>query len=300
MTQTVLLIRSPSEQTPDPYHEALEAAGNEATSIPILATQLVNIESLASKILAGPLGKDAAASVNGVIMTSGRSVEAWKAAISTIIAQDTEGAADWCTTPFYVVGDKTASELKSLPSSPFLPHVDFIRGAQEAGTAAKLAEFIIHDKDRSLGTLLYLTGDKNRDTLSKTLDEHGIGWESICVYETTEDLEFPKRLDEFISQTYGKATSAIRIVFFAPSAATYAVPHLTKHFILPTISPTNLSEGRASAIVPERMTALLYTIGPTTRDFLQGDMGLRVTGTAAKPNPESLTKVLSATKDPQS
>lgn len=209
MAQTVLLIRSPSEQDDDPYHSALEPAGFQPTSIPILATQLVNVESLASKISSGPSGTDAATSVNGVIMTSGRSVEAWKAAISILDAQST--LADWATTPFYVVGEKTATELKSLSSSPFLPHPTFIRGAQETGTAAKLAQFIADDKERSPGTLLYLTGDKNRDTLTKTLDESGIVWEGIRVYETKEDLAFQERLDEFIIHI---AQSAYATVLF--------------------------------------------------------------------------------------
>lgn len=94
------------------------------------------------------------------------------------------------------------------------------------------------------------------------------------------------------------AASPIHIVFFAPSAVTYALPHLMKHLDLPTISPTNLQESPlepASTKIP----ASIYAIGPTTRDFLQGDMGLQVIGTAVKPNPESLTAVMSASKDPQ-
>jgi hypothetical protein len=69
-----------------------------------------------------------------------------------------------------------------------------IRG-QESGSAANLATFILSDMHGRSGTkLLYLTGDKNRDTISMMLSGENITLEPLQVYRTQESSSFAGRL----------------------------------------------------------------------------------------------------------
>ncbi|KAI5983290.1 hypothetical protein EDD15DRAFT_2316713 [Pisolithus albus] len=54
-----------------------------------------------------------------------------------------------------------------------------VRGRSEAGSAEKLARFILEDVPESK-KMLYLTGDKNRDTMPKILNQRGVGLEELC------------------------------------------------------------------------------------------------------------------------
>ena len=104
-------------------------------------------------------------------------------------------AQNWSQTPFYTVGPASASLLASLaggsgsqpsPARASLCPCD-IRGA-ESGNAEQLARFILRDLDQAEPqTLLYLTGDKNRDTLSSIIqgEEGGLATlKSEQVYAT--------------------------------------------------------------------------------------------------------------------
>lgn len=99
----------------------------------------------------------------------------------------TRPPADWAKVPFYVVGDATARVLadirETVGSYPYAPRD--IRGAADSGTSEKLARFILRDlRDAAGKTLLYLTGDKNRDTLPSVLDGGGVRLDSLQVYAT--------------------------------------------------------------------------------------------------------------------
>lgn len=109
-------------------------------------------------------------------------------------------SADWGQVPFYVVGSATASAASSIrtkfPSSTLTP-VD-IRGGAESGSAERLADFILKDLPSSNSdkkTLLYLTGDKNLDTLPQKLSSANIALDSIEVYRTGGSSSFQADLD---------------------------------------------------------------------------------------------------------
>lgn len=120
----------------------------------------------------------------------------------------TAAAPSWATTPFYAVGPSTAFALSSIssshPSPTTIAHLcpTDIRGAYESGTAEKLAHFILHDipesKRQHGKRLLYLTGDKNRETLPEILREGGLGLGSCKVYETRGSSRFEKELGEVV------------------------------------------------------------------------------------------------------
>ena len=112
-------------------------------------------------------------------------------------------AAGWSEIPFYVVGEATASALIDV----FDDYVNLgltafdARGAL-SGNATALASFILDETDQP-SRLLYLTGDKNRDTLTNILQEGGISVEPLQTYKTEGSPSFAEDLSTVI-QTSSK------------------------------------------------------------------------------------------------
>ena len=100
----------------------------------------------------------------------------------------------WSAIPFYVVGEATARALLAIRDldgrcADYAPTQGNVRGAGEAGTSEKLAHSIVDDlarapRDSARTQLLYLTGDKNRDTLPRILADAGVRAVPLQVYET--------------------------------------------------------------------------------------------------------------------
>lgn len=112
--------------------------------------------------------------------------------------------ANWETIPFYVVGEATAAALKNLAASlPSYLLPSEVLGA-ESGTSEKLAHLILEHceqtqdvakiKKKRKAKLLYLTGDKNRDTLAKILVDGNIELDSVQVYKTHNSPTFEASL----------------------------------------------------------------------------------------------------------
>jgi uroporphyrinogen-III synthase len=105
---------------------------------------------------------------------------------------------DWSKTVFYGVGTATTTALHkiatSYPNSSLAP--TDVRGGVETGSAEKLAHFVLKDLNIEKGTtrLLYLTGDKNRDTLPSILIEQGVVLETLQVYKTRGSRTFRRDL----------------------------------------------------------------------------------------------------------
>ena len=110
----------------------------------------------------------------------------------------------WSDTPFYVVGQSTASALHAIHAtphaSPYCPRD--IRGSTESGTGDKLAHFIVNDLSAapspSSKKLLYLTGDKTKGTLPAIAAAAGFEVESLQVYATQGSTRFEDDLSTFL------------------------------------------------------------------------------------------------------
>ncbi|KAH8093076.1 tetrapyrrole biosynthesis uroporphyrinogen III synthase [Cristinia sonorae] len=288
-SSTVLLLRAPSQDI-DKYEAEFTSNGYHPISIPVLETVLLNLPPLLQIVQAGPVERK----IHGVIVTSARACEAWRCVLEQIIAGEHSPSrdADWSTTPFYVVGEATASSLSDLPPHPRLtPRI--IRGASEGGTSEKLAHFILKDLDlegRSRDhddvgkpTLLYLTGDKNRDTLPGILSEGGVELESLQVYGTVGSSRFGRDLEEGLRGA-PLDTKKWWVVYFAPSAAAFVTPFLKNHFSLPTLDDPHQEQANTNAH--------LAAIGPTTANFLRDTLKLAVNVTSPKPTPEALNAAI--------
>lgn len=282
----ILLLREPAEGTLDRYETAFSIAGYHPISIPVLETLHTNIPRLRDIIQQGPK----ALGYNGVIITSKRSCDAWRDALQLLSDSapddDTRAIGGWCEIPFYVVGQATALALTSVFGAYLhlgLTSLD-VRG-QSSGNAATLASFILEDPDSPL-MLLYLTGDKNQESLPHILQRGGISLEPLQTYKTQGSTSFAKNLSTAI-QTSLQGQSYWWIVFFAPSAAAFVSPILRNYFELRT------SQSPLSA-TSELLQARVAAIGPTTHSFLHHEVHLEVDATAQKPSPKDIVASVTA------
>jgi len=277
--RVVLLVKEPKKsdsdsssasEDGDPYGIALREAGYEAIYLPVLAHRLTNIPELRRIIESG-----ASSHYSGLVFTSQRAVEAWKEAWTGVADPESLNDPGCTTLPFYTVGPATAAALQRLPGHA-VPSLHLILGAQEAGNAIALADFVsarhrqwLPEASSSLvRPLLYLVGDKTKDTLSNQLGKASIPLEELQVYET-----YPSpQLEQDIQRICHASRPAFDwIVLFSPSGAKLVLPHFSKESL------------------PK-----LAAIGPTTRDYLVHTARVSCDAMADAPNPASLVKALQA------
>ncbi|KAF9074459.1 tetrapyrrole biosynthesis, uroporphyrinogen III synthase [Rhodocollybia butyracea] len=269
MKLNCIFLRALDASSPDKYEAAFDALGPgcKGVCVPVLETILLNIDKLKEVITRKP-------TVDAVIMTSARSCEAWKTAFTQSAHGQTES---WSNVLFYVVGATTAAVLRDIYQS-----TGQIRGEQ-TGTAEQLAKFILedlpHDRPKCL---LYLTGDKNRDTLASALNKDNIDLKSIQVYGTRGSARFPADLSEALKNLERDADWWI--TFFAPSAAEFVYPHLQAHFRFQSVD--------VDASTGSLPLAQIASIGPTTASFLHDSLQLYVNVVSTKPNPDALVAAI--------
>lgn len=282
----VLKERSVTEESggQDPYEAALRQAGYDAHFLPVLSHRLVNLDKIrqavAAKLWTGSIisqqkegssdstvDRRAASRFAGVVFTSQRAVEAWAKAGQAILEDTANGQLAWRNTPFYAVGPATASALLRLDSR-LRPLPSLILGAEESGSAERLASYITsRSSDMPDSPLLYLVGDKRKDTLPSLLRQQGISMHEIRAYETFQSNSF-----EADYEGLRKQVPFEWIVFFSPSGA---------KLLLPLLQHSTVD------LVPR-----LAAIGPTTRDYLVEQCNLEVCAMADSPNPKSLVNAI--------
>jgi uroporphyrinogen-III synthase len=113
--------------------------------------------------------------------------------------------------PFYVVGEATSIALRDLCEKTLACSPRDIRGGSETGTAERLAGFILKDipSDGISRKLLYLTGDKNRDTLPRILGSGGVALDCLQVYATQGSSTFHHDLSLVVERVKGKYFSIL-------------------------------------------------------------------------------------------
>ncbi|KAA1087112.1 hypothetical protein PGT21_022776 [Puccinia graminis f. sp. tritici] len=180
--QKIILIKTPNESTgyqEDEYTKTFGSTGAyEPIFISILRTRVSSAElgELSGTLRTGARGMK----VDGVVLTSARSVDSLQLAINQIHHESTDdqdaasSSSDWGAVPFFVVGTSTRLALLALNTFNN-PHIFpdpkngqiTILGHNEAGSGHKLAEFIkthfssIHR--RSGGQQSYDTEERRKD-----------------------------------------------------------------------------------------------------------------------------------------
>lgn len=234
---TVYLLRSASD--PDPYLAAFVEAGMKATCVPVLRFTFPHQDALRRRLRA----VDRYA---GLVVTSPRAVQAMQKAWR----DDDALHARWQDKPAYAVGPKTASVLGAEGLHPV--------GAG-SGSAAALAS-VIANKNPG-GPLLFLSGNRRRDTLPSELADAGIAFDEQVVYRThtRTDIRLPG------------AQAGDWLVFFSPSGGE--------------------AVRQSPAVEPGRFR--IGAIGPTTAAALEEE-GMPVEAVAASPTPEALRRAIQA------
>lgn len=170
MKSRVLLLRSGDVSADNPFGQgascpwetALRAAGFEVATRPALDFEYEAPETL--RRLANRLDQCA-----GWIFTSSRAVAAFGKAVAANAVQRNA----WSAKKVFAVGPRTAAALRSLGYEP---------EGEASGSAEQLARYIL--KQAMGGPLLFLCGDRRRDTLPAILREGGIATEEIVIYRT--------------------------------------------------------------------------------------------------------------------
>ncbi|KAF5352988.1 hypothetical protein D9758_007965 [Tetrapyrgos nigripes] len=276
----VLLLRAPDDPaSSDKYLSAFANSRWNAVCVPVLETTLVNLEELSEILRNLVKGEIAEGRIDGVIITSARACEAWRAVVDGLIASSSSPVP--MQVPIYVVGTATRNALLQIyfarSSSPYSPDPCLILGAEEAGNAEQLAQFILRQQQLPK-RLLYLTGDKNRDTLPTILSAHSIALTPLQVYETRGSSAFKDDLKATVDSWPHGREEGWWTVFFAPSSSSFVLPFLQ--------SDPRVWERRKVA-----------AIGKTTDTHLREELGLAVHAVAKNPSPEGLIAALQSAEN---
>lgn len=236
----VILLRSADE--PDRYLAAFDRAGLRAVCEPVLTFAFPNPEELAGTL-------DRRNRYAALVATSPRVATA----LGRVFAE-WEGLAEvWQGAPAYAVGPKTADRLRGVGLQP--------RG-EEAGNAAALARQIVDDAPSA--PLLFLSGNRRRDTLPNRLRAGEVPFDEVVVYET-------RTRDALTLPPSGPPSGSIWLVFFSPSG--------------------RKAVEKAGSVDPGDYR--VGAIGPTTSRALE-EAGYAVEAVADEPSPEGLVAALRA------
>ncbi|GAA5918351.1 hypothetical protein JCM6882_007295 [Rhodosporidiobolus microsporus] len=314
----LVLLRSPTKAPDqDPYRSAAVDAGFSSVHLlPVLSTSFTNLSRLAEVLSSGADGCD------GVVMTSARSAEAWAAAAATLDPFSSPSSVNPSanppsspTPPFFVVGTGTRSALLERLPEARRPPEEAILGAEETGTGESLARFILEHfgaeddnvaagEGRRRRKLLYLTGDKNRDTLPAILgasSSPSVDLDPLQVYATSTCPSFSSALPALLDELSSVASSSfapsspppqtVWFALFSPSSALPLINHLRALSLLPYAPSSSAQTSSASSSSPS-LHLRFVAIGPTTRDYLEQELGVEVHATATKPEATALVEAV--------
>lgn len=250
----------------DPYSAIFrKAEGFNIFHLPVLEYQLRNLDLLRQAFEKG--------SYSGLIFTSQRAVEAWNAVTrESALTQPT--ATPWCDVQHYVVGELTEKALKSA-STTHSPPSRNVLGAN-SGNGSNLADFIGQNHPRTGLPLLYLIGDKTKDTIAKKLALADIGLEELQVYETKTRSVFEEEFRATVHTAVSSQPQKMWLAFFSPSGINASMP---------IIKDLEKSNGHLLR---------LACIGSVTSDHLKAAYNRTADAVAASPNPESLLQAINA------
>lgn len=300
----LLLLRTPfSPLSSDPYESALAPLCSSLAHLPVLDTRL--LPAHLSTILADE--RAPAERYSGVVITSARAVRAWELA-----AREAGAAGGWQQLPFFVVGRATSDALLGLPNCPTTSEQVF--GA-ESGTGERLAQFMrewfgAERAGEKVKPLLYLVGDKNKETIQQILREGkgGIETDRVQVYETEIVTSFGADLEAALGSLSSPTSlpaaptattlptlppPTTYLAVFSPSSALPCVTHLRRLSILPP-SPSTSPSPIFSTPPQRKLNLRFIAIGPVTSKYLIDEQGIPAEHVlvAEKPEAESIRGVL--------
>lgn len=153
---------------------------------------------------------------------------------------------------------------------------------EEAGRGEGLVEIIAGSgvkKENVKNKVLWLTGEKRREGLRTGLMAKGIDVEICVVYGTTLSPQFSAHFRQALLETEPESGKGVRwIVIFSAQGGREMLEGLGW-----------LKEESEKVLErQEGRTTYMASIGPTTREYLEGHFGLRVDVCADRPSPEGV------------
>ncbi|ESO97024.1 hypothetical protein LOTGIDRAFT_231769 [Lottia gigantea] len=246
----VFLFKAPKDEGEDKFVKILSDAGFIVVSLPVLSFNFINTDLLSQYL-------ENLQKYSALILTSTRGVEAVSFALNNC-----SKLCDISHISCYVVGKTTGEAASKLGLK--------CKG-EDSGNAEELLKIIVADLKGTSQPVLYPCANIRRDTISTTLQQHGIQYEEIIVYETVKN----QNIDQLVEEAVQKQGCPEYIVYFSPSGVKY-----TQSVFQNKLLYTHQSK--------------FIAIGPTTEKELKSQ-GFTIFGVAEKPEPEALLEILHET-----
>lgn len=183
--------------------------------------------------------------------------------------------------PLYAVGPGTAAALRAEVIGGEMPEC-WVEG-EEAGRGEELVGIVAGSGEANEDggkKVLWLTGEKRREGLRAGLMAKGVTVEICVVYGTTLSPQFSAHFRQGLRETEPEPEKGgVRwIVIFSAQGGREMLEGL------------GLLEEGSERVLEHRegKTTYVASIGPTTRDYLEGEFGLRVDVCAERPSPEGV------------
>jgi uroporphyrinogen-III synthase len=274
------LLKTKSTPT-DRYEEYFNSIGDGTYSpgfIPVLEHQFIDsaLGQIRSLLSSGGLLSGSQRQYGGVIFTSQRAAEAFTDVFrgfnrpNEIIDE---------RAVIYVVGPATKNALTILDAScPLL--------GEETGNGDALAAFILDDYNirwqnaEEKPGLLFLTGEKHRDVIPKTLQTESLPLArriSVTELEVYKTIEHPEFENAFRKEWSKAGDNEQWVVVFSPSGCQTVLK------ILGLLDETSGKHDRS-----RRSSTKIATIGPTTKAFMLKKFGFEPHVCAPSPSPEGV------------
>ncbi|KAJ4375268.1 hypothetical protein N0V83_002354 [Neocucurbitaria cava] len=286
----ILLLKTKSVPT-DTYEELFLALDDHAYApvfVPVLEHQFKQdaLNEVQQNITNGgfvPKSQNGLATYGALIFTSQRAVEAFTAIVLSIRREGKHDIDDLLPggLPLYVVGPATARGLRALNlRCPIL--------GEQTGNGEALAAYILeHYNSIYPGAanppILFLVGDKRRDIIPRTLQDHRLGSrtskvDEVVIYETGEMQSFKAEFSSIWQDNLDQGCNRQWVVVFSPTGCRAMLESLR-------LLDANTGKAKPNA---RQGDIFIATIGPTTRDYLLHEFGFSPDVCAEKPSPEGI------------
>ncbi len=321
----ILLLKSPSQSSLDPYTTHFSPPRYSPTHIPPLSTtSLLPPELLSHHLLSSD-------EYSACIFTSQRAVASLLLAFQQLETDRRPTAARQWHIPLYAVGPGTATALRKdvVGADGVMPRC-WVEG-EEAGRGEALVEIIAarcHSAtaeeegggehaavaSKAKKKVLWFTGEKRRESLRTGLLDAGVDVDLCIVYRTSLSDSFPVEFSRALATTMTttepalpvrgpqkeeeeeEGSSGVRwVVIFSTQGVRevlHALGWLDENDNDDEGSKTAVKRGGADEEEEGRRRrsrrTFVASIGATTADYLEQEFGFRVDVCAEKPSPEGV------------
>lgn len=205
--------------------------------------------------------------------------------------------------PLYAVGPATARALRAEVQAMWLAGCWVV--GEEAGRGEVLAELMVREllprqrlgggvdggvgegNTENVQRVLFITGQTRRDVIPRALREAGISVEEVVVYATAIDPLFENTVRETVATHSTDEGVGIRwVIIFSPQGSRELLRALG--WLDEEDQQAETGRMKAGVMSDVGRRTFVAGIGPTTREYLEQEFGLRVDVQAGRPSPDGV------------